>query len=62
NPEVPATELIAAAQDRRHHGRPATLIPREPRFVLDREAPLRFMAASLAVRHLPRLQGAVSGR
>lgn len=67
DPEVPAAELISAAQDRRRHGRPATLIPREGRFVLDREAPLRFMAASLAVRHLPRLVprqrgGAVSGR
>ncbi|MGP9682715.1 glycosyltransferase [Brachybacterium sp. AOP3-A1-3] len=62
DPEVLATELIAAAQDRRRHGRPATLIPREPRFVLDREAPLRFMAASLAVRHLPRLRAAISGR
>lgn len=62
DPEVPAAELIAAAQGRRRHGRPATLVPREARFALDREAPLRFMAASLAVRHLPRLRKAVSGR
>ena len=54
DPEVPAGELIAAAQARRRHGRPATLVPRDLAWVLHREAPLRFMAASLAVKHLPR--------
>ena len=54
DPEVPARELIAAARARRRHGRPATLVPRDLAWVLHREAPLRFMAASLAVKHLPR--------
>ena len=54
DPEVPAGELIAAAQARRRHGRPATLVPRDLAWILHREAPLRFMAASLAVKHLPR--------
>ncbi|WP_193105274.1 glycosyltransferase [Brachybacterium sp. FME24] len=62
DPAVPADDLIAAAQARRRHGRPETLFPRQVLHVLDREAPLRFMAASLATRHLPRLHGQVSGR
>jgi glycosyltransferase involved in cell wall biosynthesis len=55
DPQVPAGELIAAASARRRHGRPATLVPRDLAWSLHREAPLRFMAASLAVKHLPRL-------
>jgi hypothetical protein len=54
DPEVPPGELIAAARARRRHGRPSTLVPRDLAWILHREAPLRFMAASLAVRHLPR--------
>lgn len=54
DPGVPARELIDAAQARRRHGRPDTLVPRDPAWMLHREAPLRFMAASLAVKHLPR--------
>ncbi|RRR21084.1 glycosyltransferase [Brachybacterium saurashtrense] len=54
DPSVPAPRLIAAAQQRRRHGRPGTLLPRDLAWTLHREAPLRFMAASLAVRHLPR--------
>ena len=56
DPSVPAAELMAAARDRRRHGRPATLLPRELTRSLHREAPLRFMAASLAVQQLPRLR------
>lgn len=58
---VPAAELIAAAQERRRHGRPATLIPQDLGALGHREAPPRFLAASLAVRHLPRLVGRLEG-
>lgn len=57
DPSIDAAELVEAAQRRRRHGRPDTLVPRSLRHLLHREAPLRFMAASLAVRHLPRLRG-----
>lgn len=56
DPSVDARDLVRAARARRRHGRLATLLPREPAHLLDREAPLRFMAASLAVRHGPRLR------
>lgn len=56
DPAVPAGELMAAARARRRHGRPATLLPRDLTHALDREAPLRFMAASLAVQRLPALR------
>lgn len=59
DPGVPATELIAAAAARRRHGRPATVLTRDLRHLLDREAPPRFMAASLAVQRLPRLRAAL---
>jgi glycosyltransferase involved in cell wall biosynthesis len=62
DPRVPAEELIAAAEARRHHGRPATLVPRPLLHVLDREAPLRFMTASVLVQQLPRLAGRLPGR
>lgn len=47
DPSVPAAELLRRAAARRRHGRPGTLLPREPAALLHREAPLRFMAASL---------------
>ncbi|QNN83652.1 hypothetical protein H3H54_10880 [Brachybacterium sp. Z12] len=52
---------MQAALARRRHGRPATLLPRSLGHLLDREAPLRFMASSLAVRHLPRLHSGQRG-
>lgn len=54
DPSIGAEELIEAAQGRRRHGRPETVLPRGIRHLVDREAPPRFMAASWAVRHLPR--------
>ncbi|WP_153394540.1 glycosyltransferase [Ornithinicoccus halotolerans] len=50
DPGVPAAELVARARARRRHGTPATLLPRDLRHLTDREAPPRFMAASLLVR------------
>ncbi|GEO95273.1 glycosyltransferase [Kocuria turfanensis] len=44
-----AGEVLRASTRRRRFGRPATLLTRDPRRVLHREAPLRFMAASLLV-------------
>ena len=46
---VPVDELVARARTRRRHGRLATLVPRDLRMVLAREAPLRLMAASVLV-------------
>lgn len=48
-PGVPAGALDAASVARRRFGRPATLLTRAPRTILHRDAPLRFMAASLLV-------------
>lgn len=48
NQSVTAPRLIRRAQARRRHGRPATLVPRRLAHALDREAPLRLMAASAA--------------
>jgi hypothetical protein len=48
--DVPAAQLVALARSRRRHGRPSTLVPRDLRRVLHREAPPRFMAASLLAR------------
>lgn len=59
---VPASALVAAAQARRRHGRPATMLPRDVGALLDREAPPRFMAASLAVSLLPRARTALRSR
>ncbi|HSP60368.1 MAG TPA: hypothetical protein VLO09_04845, partial [Ornithinimicrobium sp.] len=50
DPAVPAERLLALAAARRRHGRPRTLLPSSWRHVLHREAPLRFMAASLLAR------------
>lgn len=61
DPSVNAAVLVQAALARRRHGRPATLLPRSLGHLLDREAPLRFMASSLAVRHLPRLHSGQRG-
>lgn len=44
-----AGEVHTASLRRRRFGRPATLLTRDPRRVLHREAPLRFMVASLLV-------------
>ncbi|MFI7494010.1 glycosyltransferase family 2 protein [Kocuria sp. M4R2S49] len=46
---VTAGQVLEASDRRRRFGRPATLLTRDPRRVLHREAPLRFMAASLLV-------------
>ncbi|RAX21870.1 hypothetical protein DRB06_05210 [Actinomyces sp. Z5] len=53
DPGVPASVLIHRAQARRRHGRPATLLTRDPAWLLDREAPLRFMTASMLTKLLP---------
>ncbi|GAB2454389.1 glycosyltransferase family 2 protein [Xylanimonas ulmi] len=47
---VPAGRLVGLAAARRHFGRPTTLVPRNPLWIAHREAPPRFMAASLLVR------------
>lgn len=49
DPAVPTEELLARGRARRRHGRPATLLPRQLRTLLAREAPLRLMAASVLV-------------
>ncbi|WP_256841763.1 glycosyltransferase [Ornithinimicrobium cryptoxanthini] len=49
-PSVPADDLVARAQARRRHGRPATVLTRDLRHLLHREAPPRLMAASLLTR------------
>lgn len=48
---VPTETLIQRAQQRRRHGHPATLVTRDPAWLLEREAPLRFMAASLLTKY-----------
>lgn len=50
DPDVPAPTLIERAHARRRFGTPRTLLPRRWSHVLHREAPLRFMAASLVAR------------
>ncbi|MEE6296771.1 glycosyltransferase family 2 protein [Georgenia wangjunii] len=47
---VSADRMIDAARARRRHGRPRTLLTRDPSRVLAREAPARLMAASVLVR------------
>lgn len=47
DPDVPAGALVRLATARRRFGTPATLVPRDARRLLHREAPLRFMAASV---------------
>ncbi|WP_082618477.1 glycosyltransferase family A protein [Oerskovia sp. Root22] len=44
---VSASTLVERGLARRRFGRPETLLPRRPTALLHREAPLRFMAASL---------------
>lgn len=44
---TPTQDLLARAQARRRFGRPSTLVPRDLTFALHREAPTRFMAASV---------------
>lgn len=48
-PGATPAEVVAASARRRRFGRPATLLTRDLRAVLRRDAPLRFMAASLLV-------------
>ncbi len=48
--DVPVDELQARGVARRRFRRPAALIPRELSRLLDREAPLRFMIASVLAR------------
>lgn len=43
---VPTERVNQLALARRRFGRPSTLFPRDPRYLLHREAPFRFMAAS----------------
>ncbi len=50
DPAVPAGRMVELARARRRHGTPRTLLPHDWSQVLHREAPLRFMAASLAAR------------
>lgn len=45
-----AEVLVRLAHQRRHHGRPGTLITRDLTHLLAREAPLRMMAASVLTR------------
>lgn len=47
---VGAQRLLRLARTRRAFGTPRTLLPRDLSHVLDREAPLRFIAGSLAAR------------
>ncbi|WP_151523544.1 glycosyltransferase [Serinicoccus kebangsaanensis] len=47
DPAVPAPRLVELAHARRRHGTPRTLLPSSWRHALHREAPLRFMTASL---------------
>jgi len=47
---LPAAEMICLARARRRHGRPSTVLPRDLRHLLRREAPPRLMAASLLTR------------
>lgn len=49
-PSVPAEDLVRRAQVRRRHGTPATVLTRDLRHLLRREAPPRFMTASLLTR------------
>lgn len=48
-PGASAEDVLEASLRRRRFGRPATILTRDLRTVLHREAPLRFMAASLLV-------------
>lgn len=48
DPDVPPQRLVALARARRRHGHPRTLLQRHPRLALHPEAPVPFMAASLA--------------
>lgn len=50
NQDVPAETLIELAHARRRHGMPLTLVPGSLRMLFAREAPLRFMAASVLTR------------
>lgn len=50
DPDLPATTLLERARARRRFGTPRTLLPGRWTHVLHREAPLRFMAASLLAR------------
>ena len=50
DPSTSASEVAQLSKARRRFGSPATLVPRDPRYILHREAPLRFMGASALVR------------
>ncbi|MCK0111853.1 glycosyltransferase [Ornithinimicrobium sp. F0845] len=50
DPLVPAEHLVALSVARRRHGTPGTVLTRDLRHLLRREAPPRFMAASLLTR------------
>ena len=50
DPAGPVDQTLALARARRLHGRPQTIITRDLRMLMAREAPLRLMAASVMVR------------
>lgn len=60
DPSAPVEELIALSAARRRHGRPATVATRGAGSLLAREAPLRFMAASLLAKAVPGARTAVA--
>lgn len=45
-----AEKMMSLARARRRHGRPATVVSSDPRYMFATEAPLRMMAASLLVK------------
>lgn len=51
DPSVPVDRLAALSARRRRHGAPATLLTRDLRQMLAREAPLRLMTASVLARY-----------
>lgn len=50
DPTVPNSRVDALAVARRRFGTPLTLIPRDLSYIAQREAPIRFMTASMLVR------------
>ncbi|MCL6424237.1 hypothetical protein Bequi_12755 [Brachybacterium sp. JHP9] len=57
SPAVPTARLLDLARARRRHGRPATLLPADPRRILARQGALRTAAASAAAMLAPRTGG-----
>jgi len=61
DPEAPVEDLLRHARDRRRFGSPSTLVTADPRRLLHREAPVRFMAASVLAGAARPARGAVRG-